>query len=118
MQQNTENINQILGIRNNENNPTCPVSKVSRLAWISLFLGIASPLSILLISGVASEILAVVPIILSFFAVLISLVAVIRIAFSRRQRKGILITFVGLLVGLGTGVFYLYIIAQAIMKAL
>lgn len=121
-----ENVAQILGIRRGSDIARSPTCTRSRLAVASLLAGIAALLSAgisgsLIHSNSAaiqtpSQALAViiVPIVVSLATVLLAVVAMLRIAFSRGHRKGVGLASLSLVLGCGSLALFLCVLGKAI----
>ena len=120
MQPHTEDISNILGLRDEAPKEAAPQKKRSRLAWPSFVLGLTAPLSLAVICcGIWSwKTLAILflPISLSVAALLLSVSTMCHIVFVDDRKKGIILALIGLVLGGGTliVVIYLYLMAMAI----
>ncbi|MCX6354086.1 MAG: hypothetical protein NTZ78_04160 [Candidatus Aureabacteria bacterium] len=117
MASHTEDISHILGLREQAPGDTAQHRKLSRLAIISCVLGVTAPLSLGLLhlaSQMASELLVLLPLAVSGAAVLLSVAAIIRIAFSRGHKKGIVMALIGFFLGGATMTIYMIALAKAV----
>jgi len=117
MQHNTENVSNILGLR--EKSPESPrqQKELSRLALTSCVLGVIAPFLLavsLFLPGPFSENRLFLPFFVSASALVLSVSAMFRVAFAHNRKKGIVLALIGLVLGGGTLAVVVFIFLAAV----
>jgi hypothetical protein len=112
----TQDIARVLGLRVDGAAPNGPVVRISRLAWAALALGVASPISFGAIPF--TDGFFGLPFVVALIAIPASILALVRIALARGRRRGDGLALGGLLLGIGTAVFYILAVARPMQNAI
>ena len=117
----TENISQILELREQTPEGAGQLRQLSRLARAACVLGVIAPFSLAFIfvlprTSSSGESILLLPFVVSGAASVLSVVAMLRVAVAGNRKKGLVLALIGFLLGGGTlaAVTFVFLAAESI----